>query len=70
MAWMRQLWQHSERSVESSGGGDNGKLHHAKDVAANFTLENNGIAITQANGKRMSRWKVKKRARIRLPQRG
>ncbi|WP_032361335.1 Ig-like domain-containing protein, partial [Escherichia coli] len=40
-----------------------------QDVAANFALENNGIAITQAMGKRMSRSKVKKRVRIRLPQR-
>ncbi len=40
-----------------------------QDVAANFTLENNGIAITQANGEAHVTLKGKKRARIRLPQR-
>ena len=46
----------SERSVESSGGGNNGETFTMpQDVAANFTLENNGIAITRPMGKRMSR---------------
>lgn len=40
-----------------------------QDVAANFTLENNGIAITQANGEAHVTLKGKKRVRIRLPQR-
>ncbi|WP_442898501.1 inverse autotransporter beta domain-containing protein [Escherichia sp. JL983] len=40
-----------------------------QDVAANFTLENNGIASLRPMAKRTSPSKAKKRARIRLPQR-
>ncbi|UMX92586.1 hypothetical protein MJ581_11375 [Escherichia coli] len=31
---------------ESSGGGNNGELHHATGRCGNFTSKNNGIAIT------------------------
>ncbi|XNN30193.1 hypothetical protein ACLK2F_11175 [Escherichia coli] len=56
MAWMDDADSNSERSVNHPVAGITVNFTMPQDVAANFTLENNGIAITQAKmGKRMSR---------------